>query len=106
MEKIQSTRKLYGMQIRSVLMADTLPKLKVHISFMQMSKRSQRYKLRLRHVFLGHVICCDKQATAPQCFRIGSMGDINEDDIRALTTSIRNVCGDMRIELPLSIPIY
>lgn len=54
----------------------------------------------------GHVICNDKQATAPYCFRIGSMGDINEDDIRALTNSIRNVCGDMRIELPLAVPVY
>jgi len=52
------------------------------------------------------VICSDKQATAPYCFRIGSMGDIFEDDIRALTTSIRNVCSDMRIELPLKRPEY
>ena len=57
-------------------------------------------------LFLGHVICSDKSITIPNCFRVGCIGDIYEDDIRALTNSIRQVCFDMRIDLPLAPPVY
>ena len=56
-------------------------------------------------VILGYVICTDRQTISEndseRFFRIGSMGDIYEDDMRALTNSIRQVCCDMNIDLPL-----
>ena len=42
-----------------------------------------------------------EKGTVEGCFRIATIGEVCEDDVRALTDSIRHVCKDMRIDLPL-----
>lgn len=53
----------------------------------------------------GHLICSEAQSLK-NCIRIGSMGDVTADDVKDLCFSIRHVCADMRLSLPLQIPTY
>jgi len=42
------------------------------------------------------------KVTAADCFRIGSIGQLYPDDMRALLAGIRDVAGELGMELPTS----
>ena len=63
--------------------------------------RFEEFYSRLSH--LGMVIYPGK-LTAVECFRLGNIGDLFEEDMQALLTAIARVLADMNVPIPVPAP--
>lgn len=57
--------------------------------------------LKIINFFYSGQIIYPGKLTKASCFRIGNIGDLHESDMKKLVASVREVCTEMEIELPL-----